>query len=786
MIERCRPALFALAIALLVPFESAAAETGPFLDLSGGVLPARDAAWEAPLPRHFRVLEVNVEALENLLDRAPAERSEEAAQAPVVLSLPYPDGTNKLFRVEESSILEPALAAAFPEIRTYVAQGIDDPTASARLSLTSLGFHAQVLSAAGTVLIDPYRRGDERYVLSYFKREAIRPAGKPFECHVDEAPEEAAALPDVLEVASGTQLRTYRLALAGTGEYSAAVCAPNPADVSCALNAMAVSMNRVNGVYEREVAIRMVMVANNNLIVYTNGATDPYANGNGGLMLTQNQINLDTVIGTANYDIGHVFSTGGGGVASLQVPCTSNKARGVTGQSNPVGDPFDIDYVAHEMGHQWGGAHTFNGTTSSCSGNRSSSSAYEPGSGSTIMAYAGICGAENLQPNSDDTFHPRSYDQIVAFSTGAGSSCAVVTSTGNSAPVVNAGAAYTIPRQTPFTLTGSATDPDGDPLTYMWEEFDLGSASPPNDDVSAVRPIFRSFVPLTVPSRTFPRLPDVLGNVTTLGESMSTRNRTMTFRLTARDNRTGGGGVNFASTTVTVNAASGPFAVTQPNTAVSWTGLSSETVTWNVAGTSSAPVSCADVAIHLSTDGGNTFPEVLAASTPNDGSEAVTVPNLPATQARIRVSCVGNVFFDVSNANFTILAGVELEGQDFYSLPRCRIVDTRNPDGPTGGPALVGGAIRSFPIVGSCDVPPDAQAVAVNVVAYKPTASGYLTLFPSGITPPVASTINFGAEQVLANSAILVLTGPTPGSIDAQANLPGTMHFVLDVSGYFK
>ncbi len=663
--------LFALAVFLCAP---AFAEESLFRDLSREslqALPARGGAWEIPLPRRFRALEVDVKALENLLERAPAERSAAAATAPLLLALPYPDGTDRLFRVEESPILEPELAAGFPEIRTFVAQGIDDPTATARLSLTSLGFHAMVLSATGTVFVDPYRRWDARYVLSYFKDQARKPAGAAFHCDVkEESPEgEEAGVEDFarevppvpLAVASGTQLRTYRLALAATGEYSTAVCAPNPAAVSCALNAMVVTMNRVDGVYEREVAIRMVLIGNDNLVVYTTGATDPYTNESGSAMLGQNQSNLNSVIGSANYDIGHVFSTGGGGIAQLNVPCTSSKASGVTGQPNPIGDSFDIDYVAHEMGHQFGGSHTFNGTTAKCSGNRSGSFAYEPGSGTTIMAYAGICGAEDLQPHSDDTFHTRSFDQIVAFSTGAtGSSCAVITATGNTPPSVNAGGAFTIPKQTPFTLTGSGADLDGDPLTYMWEEADLGSATDSTTiltgDQTAERPIFRSFVPLTVPSRTFPRLPDILNNVATIGESMPTRNRVMTFRLTARDNRAGGAGVNYAAATVTVNAAAGPFAVTQPNTALTWSGNSLRTVTWSVAGTNVAPVNCADVAIDLSTDGGNTFATSLAASTPNDGSQTVTIPDTPTTSARVRVSCVGNVFFDISNTNFTISA----------------------------------------------------------------------------------------------------------------------------------
>ncbi|HKI04018.1 MAG TPA: zinc-dependent metalloprotease family protein [Thermoanaerobaculia bacterium] len=662
-----RRVVVALAVAMCSLALPLAAEEPVFRDLtlkSLQNLPPRGGAWEVPLPARFRALEVDVKALESLLDRTPAESSAEAKAMPTLLTLPFPDGTDQLFRVEESPILAPELAARFPEIRTFVAQGIDDPTATARLSLTPLGFHAMVLSASGTVFVDPYRRWDPGYVLSYFKSDARKAAGTAFRCGVrDGRPGLASAhagdsLLDpeaiIAKAAAGSQLRTYRLAVAGTGEYTAAVCAPNPAAVACGLAAMVVSMNRVDGIYEREVAIRMVMVANNNLVVYTNGATDPYTNGSGSTMLGENQTNLNSVIGSANYDIGHVFSTGGGGIAQLAVPCTGSKARGVTGQPNPIGDPFDVDYVAHEMGHQFGAAHTFNGTTGKCSGNRSASSAYEPGSGTTIMAYAGICGAEDLQPHSDDTFHTRSFDQIVAFSTGAtGSSCAVVAATGNTAPTVNAGAAFIVPRQTPFTLTGSASDPDGDALTYMWEELDLGSAAPPNTDTAAARPIFRSFVPLTVPSRTFPRLSDILGNVATLGESMSNRNRTMTFRLTARDNRTGGGGVNYAATTVQVVTAAGPFAVTQPDTAVVWAGGSTQTVTWNVASTTAAPVSCANVAIALSTDGGATFNNLLA-STPNDGTQSVTLPSTPTPQARILVTCVGNIFFDISNADFTI------------------------------------------------------------------------------------------------------------------------------------
>lgn len=239
------------------------------------------------------------------------------------------------------------------------------------------------------------------------------------------------------------------------------------------------------------------------------------------------------------------------------------------------------------------------------------------------------------------------------ITTGNGSACDATSATGNSAPVVNAGSGFTIPNQTPFKLTGSATDPNGDPLTYDWEQFNLGTAAPPNTD-NGTRPIFRSFLATTVPFRIFPKLSDILNNTATIGESLPTTNRTLTFRLTARDNRAGGGGVDYSSVNITVTTLSGPFSVTAPNTAVNWPALSSQTVTWNVANTNLAPVSCATVNVLLSTDGGNTFPTTLSAATANDGSQTITVPNTTTSTARIQVACATNIFFDISNTNFTI------------------------------------------------------------------------------------------------------------------------------------
>jgi hypothetical protein len=625
-------------------------------------------------PGEHRVLGLDQAELVDLLAQAPLEDADEVARAPVVMELPWPDGSFKTFRIEESPIMEPELAARFPDIRTYRGQGLDDPSAIARFDWTLRGFHALVLSSEGTVYIDPRSPGDtQNYLVSY--RRDHRGGGNPPRCLVTgEEPEMRADTQPAIglqQVPHGTLRRTYRLALAATGEYTAFF----GGTVSGAMSGIATTMNRVNGLFERDLAVRMVLVANNDSIVYTSGATDPYTDGNPSALLCENAVNLDTVIGVANYDIGHVFATASGGLALVGGACLntsggtcgtgSRKAWGTTGVDIPQGDAFDVDYVAHEMGHQFGGSHTFNGTTDGCGGgNRTAASAYEPGSGSTIMAYAGVCGVENLQLHSDTYFHARSQEQIIAFVNGT--LCPTVNTTANTPPVVDAGPDYTIPSRTPFVLTATGGDPDGDALTYAWEQFDLGPASPPDSD-NGLRPIFRSFTPVASPSRTFPKLADLLNDTVTLGESLPTTTRALTFRVTARDNRVGGGGTSSDSMVLNVRADSGPFAVTQPNTPVSWASGSSQTVNWNVANTFAAPVSCATVRILLSLDGGQSFPIVLDAGTPNDGSQMVTLPPSGTSLARIKVEAVGNVFFDVSNANFMITVTDLIFRDDFES-----------------------------------------------------------------------------------------------------------------------
>ena len=532
------------------------------------------------------------------------------------------------------------------------------------MDFTPAGFHAIIFTSEGTIYIDPYSQITSEHYISYYKKNFIPSESNIFsEIDVlgtdsETAREIARLVNNGIELLAPVNLRTYRLACAATGEYTAFHGGTKP----LGLAAVVTAMNRVNGIYEKEVAVRMVLIANNDTLIYTNASTDPYSNNDGGVMLGQNISNLSTVIGNANFNIGHVFSTGGGGVAYLGCVCTSNKAGGVTGLFNPIGDPFYVDYVAHEMGHQFGANHSFNGNAGSCGGgNRNGSTAYEPGSGSTIMAYAGICSPQDLQNFSDDYFHLVSLLEITAFVSGTGNSCAAATATGNNTPVVTVPAGgFTIPIGTPFSLTGSATDADNDPLTYYWEEWDLGPEGAPNSP-SGNAPIFRSFKGTSSSTRIFPKVSNLINNTSTIGEILPTYSRTINFRLTARDNKVGGGGYGYSTVGFSVNNAAGPFLVSSPNTAVSWDGLSSQTVTWNVANTNTSPVNCTNVKITLSIDGGLTFPITVVASTPNDGSEVITLPNNPTSTARIKVEAADNIFFDISNVNFTINNAVPVE-----------------------------------------------------------------------------------------------------------------------------
>ena len=848
-------------------------------------------------------------SLAGLLQAAPAERSAAAKQSPLVMVLPDPAGGYQRFAVVDSPVMEAGLAARHPEIKTYAGRGIDDPSATLRMSVTPLGVQASVRSATGAWYVEPYYQLDQSLYASYYRADVqrrvsnfseglmrqaqvslsrgryhagnevkveglgfapnstvtitVRQAGQviarqtiyasasedgtlnatfkadpyralgSYEVTLSDGRSSTSSVYEVVADSSalmasvGSQLRTYRLALVSDPAYANFFGAANVTAAKVAL------MNRVNQVYEDDLSVRMVLVANNDVLNLSTAAQFSLPNGPCGgtacystasvscssATLTRTRTVIGLLIGASNFDIGHIgVGAGGGGIASLGVVGLAAKAQGCTGLPNPDGDVFAIDYVAHEMGHQFSGNHTFNGVTGNCSGgNRSANNSVEPGSGTSVMAYAGICGSDDTQLNSDPYFSMRSFDEITThigaaeqnltevqqaaltsyvtngqefvlryngtdsvpivrgtnfttagiqaaiqgvagwpaggtasisgltdngFTIGFGGALAgvdagnlqlvnctggcsgfvgeitrggisarggSVTATGNAAPLVTTPAAYTIPLRTPFALTGTASDANGDTVTYRWEQTDrgasAGTALPSN--VKTNGPLFRQFGTRAVfnanvynpvgqnqtdtnPTRVFPDLPQLLLNNTNAetgacpvvagaptpaqidcySEFLPTADYAgfagvnasparLNFRLTARDGR---GGVNSASTVLTLAAGTGPFLVTFPNAGGSLDAGSPVTVTWAVAGTNAAPISTDNVKISMSVDGGLTYPLVMAAATPNDGSQKVTVPLVTTTTARIKVEAVGNVFFDVSNSNITVVLRADLTG----------------------------------------------------------------------------------------------------------------------------
>ncbi len=612
-----------------------------------------------------------------------------------IIQLPTPDGKTRSFVVSSSSCMEPGLAAKFPEIRTYTGIAVDNKGVTAKFDFTYTGFHALVFDGSNTYIIDPYSYTSAGgYYVCYYQRNVNRENGGAFCANGTNVQEEIqqhsemsigrGKYPPIQMKASGTQRKTYRLAVACTGEYSVAAAGSSAPSKALSMSAIVTSINRVNGLYEREIGVHMNLISNNDDVVYLDGGTDPYANGSGNTMMTQNQSNLDNTIGTLNYDLGHVFSTGGGGVAELGSVCDPfQKARGVTGQPNPLGAAFDYDFVAHEMGHQFGAVHTFNANTGSCTSNGVSTAAYEPGGGTTIMGYAGICAGDNIQRHSDAYFHAKSLDQITDFLVGTGAVCATTSGSGNTPPSLPGfQQTYQIPHLTPFELTApEAVDADHDTLTYCWEEWDLGSFKTSFANTTLSGPIFRSINPSFSKTRIFTTLDSLRRNVKNyLGEKLPEVTRTLNFKLTVRDVLNGYGTFNMSDDLITLNVTntSGPFKVQFPNT---WGDYlqsgASATITWDVANTTASPVSCSHVDIYLSIDDGITFPYTLASNTANDGSEMVNIPaGLYAGGCRVKVKGAGNVFFDMSDESFRIfpwssssVGNVENDNLKVYPVP---------------------------------------------------------------------------------------------------------------------
>jgi hypothetical protein len=614
-------------------------------------------------PTEFNLYQVNIESLKLSLLSAPDRKV--TAKSSTIISLPSVKGNMERYEVYEASNFDTELQAQFPNIRSYVGVGIDDRTAQVRISLDPRGIQAMIFRAGQrNEFVEPYSQDGSVYAVY----NSSRTKGKlPFTCSTQDNEIANNISTETLRSSNGV-LKTFRLAMSCTAEYANYFGATSSAQSGLVLAAYNASMTRVNGIYEIDLAIHMNITANSTNVIYYSATTDPYSDaaaGSSGSWNGELQTTLTNVLGVSTYDIGHLFgaSGGGGNAGCIGCVCSTDGSKGsaFTSPSDgvPAGDNFDVDYVAHEMGHQFGGNHTFSHGTENNAVN------IEPGSGSTIMAYAGITGATDVQAHSDPYFAYRSILQIQTNLLSK--TCSINTTITHGTPVVNAGADWTIPKGTPFKLTGSATDSGGSTsLTYCWEQNDdastgLGAANSLGATGSLVSttkttgPNFRSKNPETVPYRYMPKLQSVLNNTLTADwESVSSVARNLNFALTVRDNVVGGGQTNTDAMVVTVNASVGPFDVTSQNTdQLIWAQGSSQTITWTVNSTTSL-VGSTNVDILLSTDGGQTYTTSLASGVPNNGSYAITVPNITSPNCRVMVKPTGNIYFDINTKNIAI------------------------------------------------------------------------------------------------------------------------------------
>ncbi len=591
---------------------------------------------------------LNFEALKQALELAP-ERGSFAGNSNLIISFPNAEGQLEQFRIMEASVMHPDLAARYPGIKSYAGQGIDDPTARIRFSMSPLGLQSMQLSGNSSAsFIEPLTTDLSQYTV--YKRADKIADFNNFECTVTNTINRGISSDNIaMRNADDAILRTYRLAMSATGEYTSY----HGGTKALALAAINTTMTRVNGIFETDFNVTMVLIANTDAVIYTNSSSDPYTNS----LNSQLQSTLTSVIGEANYDVGHLVHNGSnnGNAGCIGCVCVNgSKGSGFTSHSTPEGDFFDVDYVAHEFGHQFGGRHTF---THSSEG--AGIAQVEPGSGSTIMSYAGITGATDVQSNVDPYFHAISIQQISDYVKST--SCQTNTNTGNAVPTANAGVNYTIPKGTPFILEGSGSDANaGDVLTYCWEQMDENNASTTYPSVNATTGVaFRTYTPTTNTDRYFPRLSTIKTGATSWQwEAIPNVARTLNFRFTVRDNRAGGGNNNSDDMVINVNGTAGPFVLNSPNTNVTWNAGTTQTVTWNVAGTTGNGVNAANVDIFLSTDGGDTYTIALASGVPNDGSQDIIVPNNQGSQNRIMVRGSNHIFFDISNTNFTIAGTV--------------------------------------------------------------------------------------------------------------------------------
>ncbi len=763
---------------------SSFAEQGPWTEWTAAI---PDRANIAEFPSHYRAIQIDLNAVKASLVRPAAKGIRDAR----ILLLPRPDGGSQAFEVTASGVLPAALAHKYPELQAFSGVAVDDPSTTVRFELHRNGLRAQVLGSRGRWIVDPIRGSAKNLSISYYSADLKRSSARGT-CRLQTedrfvpkggSPNQKKSLGGQRAArSSGATLRTYQIAVATTGEYGVFHGGTTPD----ALAAVVTTINRVTGILEKELSISLQLISNNDEIIFIDPSTDPFSgNDNANDLIEESQQQIDLIIGSDNYDVGHTFSTGAGGLADLGSVCASGfKAQGVTGSGRPEGQFFDVDFVAHEIGHQLGADHTFNGSNGNCTnGSRYYLSAYEPGSGSTIQAYAGLCSADNLQGAADPIYHSASFDEITLFlAEGEGGSCGVVTSTNNTPPSVDAGADYSVPKATPLVITGSGSDAEQNALTYLWEQRDLGPQAALSAGDDGEIPLFRVLTPQSNPSRYLPALGNVVSGNYSDAEKLPQLARELDMRLTVRD---GAGGVASDDMVIFVTASAGPFVLTSPNGGEN-VGASS-TIGWDPAGTTASPVNVSEIEILLSIDGGATFDRSLG-TTANDGFEVITFPSgITTNSARLMLRAVNNIFYDVSDDDFV------LKSDRLVPPAPTSLVATPLDGGVriTFEPGIDNGVpVTSYEAVCSTESVSETFSKTIDVdefldesteVSSTLTFDNALTIDPEGLLIPVDITHSYRGDVVidLTSPAGTTIRLKDDNGADASADVIGTFPLSL-------
>lgn len=751
---------------LLLPFAFLHAQENTFYrPVTAASVTVPEGAQRAIWPSEFKAFRFDYEALRNTLSQAPREFTAAANSKTFRITLPDANGEAETFAVYQTGMMEPALETRFPGIRTYAGVSITHPGRSLRITTSLRGLRCMVLRPdMGVEYLEPYAWGQtEHYIM--FNRASLpanqnRLLARPWMPDESVPPMDygdkpyAPAAEDRGPSLAPLEMKIYRFVAAATGEFTQ----DHGGTEESGFAAVVEYTNMISAIYERDMTMRLQLVAGSADVVYSNPDTDPYTGTDVIGWMSQNPTIVSSLVGTANFDIGHVYARYMGGAAigvAGGITCTEGKARGCSA-GNGSGDygDFFVSVIGQEVGHQLSGGHTWNRCGGG--GGRAGNTAFEPGSGSTILSYAGACGSDNIQFNTDLYFHSGSIEEIQFFFTESiGNNCGSFVPTTNHAPEVTLSYVdnFFIPIGTPFELEGTASDPDGETVNYCWEEIDAGPETPLGEPVGNTA-TFRTLPPVDHGHRYFPKIQTVIGNQVDFAEQLPEYSRDLTFRLTARDNRPEGGGVGWTDVAFKATALAGPFVVQEPNTAsVIWRQGAYVEVRWDVANSNKAPVGCAIVDIQLSTDGGFTYPITLASATGNDGSQYVLVPDdVLSTKARVRVKAADNIFYDISNTNFRIEAaqtpsfGVSLDN-DAAQICLPEVFST----------SLASASVLGFSEAISLDVaggvPPGAEVTFSNAVI-NPGESVDVTVNLNGVT--VEGDFDILVRAVAANSDTLL------------------------------